>query len=435
MNGTTPASNSSGLDEINGADTAWVMISSAMIMLMTPSLGFFYAGLVRQKNILTMLIQCYAIFASVSIVWALFGFSLVFGESQSSFIGNSKYFGMENLWTAHFVEAPTIPGVVFFFFELTACAITPALIIGASAERLSTLSSLLFSSIWVIVVYCPIAHWVWKIGGWLEDLGAKDFGGGMPVHMTAGYAAIALSLIIGKRKETSGEMVPHNVSYVVLGAMLLWFGWFGYNGGSSFAANAQAGLAIVNTNMSGSAAGLSWGIMEYIYKKKITVSGIATATICGLIAITPGSGFCPCWSSLIIGFLGGIFSFFFIKVREHYHLFDDALDVVGCHGVCGTWGVFATGLFANMPNAQGLFYGETELFTSHLCGIVVVASYSFTLTYILSFVLNFFGILRTTEEGEEKGIDIVEHNERSYIIVQEDLQVIPTDKKAQTSNR
>jgi Amt family ammonium transporter len=435
MNGAIPASNSGGVSAINGADTVWVMVSSAMIMLMTPSLGFFYAGLVRQKNILAMLIQCYAIFASVSIIWGLLGFSLVFGETRGHFIGSSKYFGLDNLWDSQFEEAPTVPGLAFFFFELAACAITPALIIGASAERLSTLASLLFSCIWVIVVYCPIAHWVWKIGGWLEELGARDFGGGLPVHMSAGYAAIALSLVIGKRKETSGEMIPHNVSYVVLGAMLLWFGWFGYNGGSSFAANAQAALAIANTNMSSCAAGLSWGILEYIFKKKVTVSGIATATVCGLIAITPGSGFCPVWSSLIIGFLGGIFSFFFIKFREHYHLFDDALDVAGCHGVCGTWGVFATGLFADMPNAKGLFYGETKLFTSHLCGIVVVASYSFIFTYIICFILNLLGFLRTTEEGEEKGIDIVEHNERSYIIVQDEVPVSPTEgKKPQTIN-
>ena len=411
-------SSSSGISE---ADTAWVMISGCLVMLMTPALGFFYGGLVRQKNILTLIIQCFAILAAISIVWALLGYSLAFGETCGHFIGDATYFGLRNVGEAPYHDAPTIPSIVFFFFQLCACAITPALIVGAPAERFSLMPSVFLSCIWVLVVYCPICHWVFHAKGWLRELGARDFAGGMVVHMSAGFSALAMALLVGKRKPTSGAAVPHNISYSILGAALLWFGWFGYNGGAAFGANWQAGLAIVNTNLSASTAAFSWAAVDYLYTKKISALGMATGAVCGLIAMTCGCGFCPAWSSLIIGTLGGIFSNLFVKLREHHHLFDDTLDVFGCHGICGTWGVFATGLFASASDSpgktDGAFFGRGVLLGYQVAGIVVVAAYSFGLTILIGLLMKVMGILRTSDEAEEKGLDLVIHNENAYIVI------------------
>lgn len=412
----------SGTTEINAGDTAWVMAAACLVMLMTPALGFFYGGLVRQKNILNMLIQCYAIFAAVGIIWALLGFSLAFGkESSGHFIGDSHYFALRNLDKEPHHDAPTIPAYLFFFFQLCACAITPALIVGGPAERFALLPSILLSCVWVIVVYCPVAHWVFHPEGWLKEWGAKDFAGGMVVHMTAGFSALALAFIFEKRK-SSANMVPHNATYSILGAALLWFGWFGYNGGGAFAANTQAALAIVSTNLAASTGAFGWAIIDYAFHKKISAVGIATGSVCGLIAMTCGCGFCPAWSSLIIGLLGGIFSNLFVKLREAYHLFDDALDVFGCHGICGTWGVFATGLWASADTpglTNGAFYNRGELLGYHIVGILVVAAYSFVLTFIIGYAMKFAGILQVNAETEEKGLDIACYGETAYIVYAE----------------
>ena len=405
---------------IDAGDTAWVLAAACLVMLMTPALGFFYGGLVRHKNILTLLIQCYAIFAAVSIIWALLGYSLTFGESSGHFIGDSHYFALRNIGMEPYIEAPTIPGMVFFFFQLCACAITPALIVGAPAERFGLIPAVLFSCVWVIMVYCPIGHWVFHEHGWLKELGAKDFAGGMVVHMSAGYSALAMAFLSGKRKESNGVPAPHNISYSILGAALLWFGWFGYNGGGAFAANLQAGLAIVSTNLAASTGGLGWAMIDYAYTRKVSPLGIATGSVCGLIAMTCGCGFCPAWSSLLIGLIGGVLSSLFCKLREHYHLFDDSLDVFGCHGVCGTWGVFATGLWASADtpgNTNGAFYGRGILLGYQLAGIVTVALYSFALTLVIGTAMKYAGILRVSEEEEEKGLDMVLYGEQAYVFV------------------
>ncbi len=412
----------SSTSAIDAGDTAWVMAAACLVMLMTPALGFFYGGLVRQKNILTLLIQCYAIFAAVGIVWALLGFSLTFGGTSGHFIGDSHYFGLRNLDKEPYPDAPTIPCLVFFFFQLCACAITPALIVGSPAERFGLIPSVVFSCVWVIMVYCPVGHWVFHEEGWLKKWGAKDFAGGMVVHMTAGYSALAMAFLSGKRKQSSGPMMPHNISYSVLGAALLWFGWFGYNGGGAFAANAQAGLAIVSTNLSASTGALGWAIIDYKFNKKVSALGIATGSVCGLIAMTCGCGFCESWSSLIIGLLGGMFSNLFVKLRESYHLFDDALDVFGCHGICGTWGVFATGLWASASTpgmTNGAFYNRGELLGYQIVGILVVAGYSFVMTLILGFAMKYAGILRVSEEAEEKGLDLSTYGEPAYVVYAE----------------
>jgi ammonium transporter, Amt family len=414
---------------IDAGDTAWVLITGALVMLMTPALGFFYGGLVRQKNILTLLIQCYAIFAAVSIIWALLGYSLAFGETSGHFIGDSHFFALRHVDATPYIDAPTVPGIAFFFFQLAACAITPALVVGAPAERFHTLPACLFSCIWVLLVYCPIAHWVFHEEGWLKRLGTKDFAGGMVVHMSAGYSALAVAFVVGPKRDSPDKQASKaNISYSVLGGALLWFGWFGYNGGAAFAANWQAALAIVSTNLSASAAGLSWGIVDYIYTKKVSALGIVTGSVVGLIAMTPGCGFCPAWSSLIIGFLAGIFSNLVIRLRETYHWFDDTLDVFGCHGICGTWGVFATGLFASADTpgkVNGAFFGRGEMLGYQLAGIVTVALWSFILTLIIILPMKFAGILRVDSKGEDEGLDLYAHGETAYVVVPQ-LAITPT---------
>eukprot|EP01022_Parablepharisma_sp_SALTPOND_P016512 TRINITY_DN243_c0_g1_i1.p1 TRINITY_DN243_c0_g1~~TRINITY_DN243_c0_g1_i1.p1 ORF type:complete len:448 (+),score=34.91 TRINITY_DN243_c0_g1_i1:4989-6332(+) len=417
----------SGSEEyiLNAGDTAWILVAAAMVMLMTPALGFFYGGLVRRKNILHLIMQCYIIFAAISIIWALLGYSLMFGESKGHFIGDSHYFALRNVNEQPYPEAPTVPGVVFFFFQLCACAITPALIVGGLAERFGLISSVIFSCVWVIIVYCPVGHWVFHEEGWLKELGAKDFAGGMVVHMTAGFSTLAISIVANKRrepKEHTDAFGAHNVSYTILGAALLWFGWFGYNGGAAFSAGWQTGVSIINTNLAAATGGLGWGIIDYIYKKQVTASGFAIGTVCGLIAMTAGCGFCPMWSSLLIGLLGGIFSHLVVNLREHYHLFDDTLDVFGCHGICGTWGVFAAGLWASADTpgrVDGAFYGNGKLLGYQLAGIAAVAAYSFVLTFVLAFAMKFAGILTVSEADEKEGLDRKTYGEEVYVIQNE----------------
>ncbi len=407
------------LAAISGADTAWVLISATLVMIMTPALGFFYAGLVRQKNVLSLLIQCFGIFAAISIVWAVIAFSLTFGPSDSPFIGNLHFFWLRNVGLTPLEDAPTIPGVVFCFFELCACAIAPALVIGASAERLNFISSIIFSCLWVLLIYSPIAHWVWGHGGWIKSMGGFDFGGGMPVHMAAGYSALALAIVLGKRNGDHERMKASNITYVVLGAAVLWFGWFGYNGGSELDSKPQAGLAILNTNISCATGVLGWGIIDYLYNKKVSAMGLAVGSVAGLIAMTAGCGFCPPSASLIIGFVGGVASNLVARIRETiWDKVDDALDVFACHGVCGTWGVFATGLWAdaNYGKANGLFAGSPSLVGKQLAGIIVVALYSFGMTYAISTGMKSFGMLRATEKEEIDGLDMSDHNEQAYIV-------------------
>ena len=427
MSVNNPVGSSVSVLNISAGDTAWVLCSAALVMLMTPALGFFYGGLVRHKNILSLIIQCYAIFAAISILWALVGFSLGFGHTSSHFLGDSTYFALRNVGWEPYIDAPTVPGIAFFFFQLCACAITPALVVGAPAERFTLVSSVIFSCVWVILVYCPVCHWVFHEEGWLRELGAKDFAGGMVVHMTAGYSALIMAIITGKRNVPPGTqggkftLGPHNASYSVLGAALLWFGWFGYNGGGAFSANWQAALAIASTNLSASAGGLSWTILEYFNEGRMSATGIATGTVCGLIAMTPGCGFCPAWSSLIIGLLGGAFSYGVKRLSEHLHLVDDTLDVFACHGICGTWGVFATGLFASKADTpggvDGAFFGRGVMLGYQIAGILSVAIYSMVLTAIIGYAMKFAKILRASSEDEEKGLDLSVHQEPAYVTV------------------
>jgi len=408
--------------KIDAGDTAWVLCAAALVLIMTPALGFFYGGLVRRKNILGLIMQSFGIFAAISIIWSLLGYSLVFGESKGHFIGDSKYFAVRNVAEEPYPEAPTVPQIAFFFFQLCACAITPALITGGPAERFGFIPSIVFASIWVIIVYCPIGHWVFHENGWLRELGAKDFAGGMVVHMAAGFSTLAFVCVAGKRRETKDPLDQpgaHNVTYCVLGAAFLWFGWLGYNGGAAFKANWQASMSILSTNISASTGLLGFAIIDYIEKGKATASGMATGAVCGLISMTCGCGFCPPWSAFLIGLIGGMLSHGAIYIREHYHLFDDSLDVFACHGISGTWGVFATGLWASAETpglTDGAFYGRGVLLGYQIAGILAVAGWAFVITFIMALAMKYLGYVRVSEEDEMKGLDLQVYGEDAYVI-------------------
>ena len=408
-------------DEINSGDVAWVASASALVMLMTPALGFFYAGLVRKKNLVSTLVQCLAIFAVVSLIWALWGYSLAFGPSIKGVIGDLSYFGLNGVGALPDAGyAATIPALLFFFFQLKFAAITPALIIGAFAERINFKSLLIFIVLWATFVYAPIAHWVWNPGGWLRGLGAIDFAGGTVVHIAAGLSALAAALVIGKRKDAfnGGEFKPNNVPFVILGAALLWFGWFGFNAGSALAANSVAVSALVVTNLAAASAAISWMFVDWIVKGKPSAVGLSIGAVCGLVAITPASGYVGVGSSIIIGLVAGVISNLVANWRASRTKLDDSLDVFACHGVSGIWGALATGVFAttaiNSAGADGLLFGNPGQLFSQLIAVVFVAVYAFIASYILLKLIGFFTNIRVSPEEEEKGLDHSQHGEEAY---------------------
>jgi len=402
-------------------DIAWVSIATGLVMLMTPALGFFYAGLVRKKNLVSTLAQCMAIFAVVSLTWTLWGYSLSFGTSVNGVIGDLSLFdlnGIEPTTVGRY--APEIPELLYFAFELMFAAITPALIIGAFAERIKFSSLLVFTVLWSTLIYSPIAHWVWNTDGWLHSLGAIDFAGGVVVHVAAGLSALAAALVVGRRKdfEKRREFKPSNIPYVLLGAALLWFGWFGFNGGSAFAANEWAVSAIVATTLSAAAAMVSWMTVDWITKGKPSAVGIAVGSVCGMVAITPGSGYVNVPAAIIIGLVAGVISNLISNWRIARTKLDDTLDVFACHGVGGIWGSIATGLFAskhiNPTGNDGLFYGNPNLLVSQLIAVVVVAAFAFIGSYVLLRLIKIFSPLRVSEEEEENGLDSSQHGEEAY---------------------
>jgi Amt family ammonium transporter len=402
-------------------DIAWVSIATGLVMLMTPALGFFYAGLVRKKNLVSTLAQCMAIFAVVSLTWTLWGYSLSFGTSVNGVIGDLSLFdlnGIEPTTVGRY--APEIPELLYFAFELMFAAITPALIIGAFAERIKFSSLLVFTVLWSTLIYSPIAHWVWNTDGWLHSLGAIDFAGGVVVHVAAGLSALAAALVVGRRKDFDKrrEFKPSNIPYVLLGAALLWFGWFGFNGGSAFAANEWAVSAIVATTLSAAAAMVSWMTVDWITKGKPSAVGIAVGSVCGMVAITPGSGYVNVPAAIIIGLVAGVISNLISNWRIARTKLDDALDVFACHGVGGIWGSIATGLFAskhiNPTGNDGLFYGNPNLLVSQLIAVVVVAAFAFIGSYALLRLIKIFSPLRVSEEEEENGLDSSQHGEEAY---------------------
>jgi Amt family ammonium transporter len=411
---------------MTAGDVSWVSTATALVMLMTPALGFFYAGLVRRKNLVSTLVQCLIIFAVVSIVWALWGYSLVFGPSVHGIIGDLSLVGLNNIGI-HTVSpiAPDIPELLYFAFQLKFAAITPALIIGACAERIRFRSLLIFIVLWSTFIYSPIAHWVWNPNGWLRALGAIDFAGGIVVHVAAGLSALAAALVIGRRKdatcanngkEGNGSIKPVNIPYVILGASLLWFGWFGFNAGSALAANDLAVSALVVTNLAAAAAAVSWMLVDWKTKGKPSAIGISVGAVCGLVAITPASGYVNVTTALIIGLGAGVLSNLVANWRAGRTRIDDSLDVFACHGISGIWGSIATGLFATtlINNVNGLFYGNVGQLGAQAVAVLVVVPYAFFGSYALLKLINTFSPLRVSPEEEDKGLDLSQHGEEAY---------------------
>ena len=403
-------------DATNHADTAWILASSALVLLMTPGLAFFYGGMVRSKNVLGMLAQNYVTMGMVSILWITGVYSLAF-QGTNGFIGNLKNFGLNHIWMQPAGMTLSIPPMVFVAFQLMFAIITPALITGATADRLKFGSWVAFSSIWLIIVYAPVAHWVFSPVGWLAKSGAEDFAGGTVVHANAGAAALAVILVIGKRKGWPKErMRPHNVPYVLLGAGLLWFGWFGFNAGSALSANTLSAYAFVNTNTATGAALIGWILTEKFRDGHSTTLGAASGAVAGLVAITPACGFVSPMASIVIGLAAGAICCLATGLKNIFK-FDDALDVVGVHLVGGVLGALLIGLFGSqmINGANGLFYkGGWTLMGHQVLAVSAVVVYSFVVTYILAQIIDKTMGLRVSEEDEEAGLDLSQHAETAY---------------------
>ena len=414
--GTAVSAAATATDATNHADTAWILASSALVLLMTPGLAFFYGGMVRGKNVLGMLAQNFVTMGMVSILWITGVYSLAF-NGTGGLIGNLHQFGLNHIWEQPTGLSLTIPPMVFVAFQLMFAIITPALITGGTADRLKFGSWVAFSSLWLILVYAPVAHWVFSPAGRLAKKGAEDFAGGTVVHANAGAAALAVILVIGKRKGWPKErMRPHNVPYVLLGAGLLWFGWFGFNAGSALSANTLSAYAFVNTNTATGAALIGWILTEKIRDGHSTTLGAASGAVAGLVAITPACGFVSPMGSIVIGILAGIICCLATGLKTFFK-FDDALDVVGVHLVGGILGALLIGLFgtAMVNGANGVFYkGGWTLMGHQALAVVAVVVYSFVVTYILALILEKTVGLRVSEEDEAAGLDLSQHAETAY---------------------
>jgi ammonium transporter, Amt family len=403
---------------INAGDTAWVLISTALVLMMTPALAFFYGGMVRKKNVLSTLNLSFIIMAIVSVQWVVIGYTLAFGANLHGLIGQLNFVGMIGVGASPNADyAATIPHLAFAAYQMMFAVITPALITGAFVERVRFKAFLLFTLLWATLVYDPVAHWVWGVGGILRQLGALDFAGGTVVHVTAGFSALAFATVIGSRHGFGkAPMEPHNIPYSVLGAGLLWMGWFGFNGGSALGANGLAVNAVVTTNTAAAAAGLVWMFLSWLDNKP-SVLGIVTGAVVGLVAITPAAGFVTPLAALVIGGLAAPISYYAIKFRQQRNL-DESLDVWACHGMGGAWGALATGLFAskmvNEAGADGLFYGNPSQLLIQAVTIAVTIAFAIGMTIAISKLLDKFVGLRVSENEEEVGLDISEHGERAY---------------------
>jgi Amt family ammonium transporter len=408
---------------MNTGDTAWVLMSSALVLLMTPGLAFFYGGMVRKKNILSILMQCFIIMCLVSVFWVMFGYSLSFAPGKG-FWGGFGWAGLKGVGLEPYPDyAATIPHQAFMIFQAMFAIITPALIIGAFAERMKFSAFLSIILLWVTFVYAPVCHWVWGIGGWLRNLGALDFAGGTVVHINAGIAALVTALVIGKRKNLDKNIpAPHNMPFVALGTGLLWFGWFGFNAGSALAANGLAVNAFVVTNTAAAAAGLSWAIIEWLRNGKPTIFGVCSGAVAGLVAITPAAGFVSVVPAVIIGLLVSVFCFFAVTVIKPKFGYDDSLDAFGVHCVGGIWGALATGLFAskavNPAGADGLFFGNPHQLLVQFYAVAVTLVYSGVVSLVIYKVVDAVVGVRVNEKEEAMGLDLTQHNEKAYTVLE-----------------
>jgi Amt family ammonium transporter len=403
----------------DSGDTAFVLISAGLVLLMTiPGLFLFYGGMVRSKNVLGIFMQSFILAALISIQWVLWGYSIAFSPGNS-FIGGLQWLGLDGVSLVPYSDySSTIPHQAFMVFQMMFAVITPALMTGAFADRMKFRTFLIFSLLWATLIYDPLAHWVWGVGGWIRNLGAIDFAGGTVVHISSGISALVAVLLIGKRNGHGNEpMPPHNVPFTVIGAGLLWVGWFGFNAGSALAANGLATSAFVVTNTAAAAATLTWMLAEWVVRGKPTMLGAASGAVAGLVAITPGSGYVSPMSAIIIGGAAGVicYSACLMKLKMGY---DDALDVVGVHGAGGIFGALATGLFAskaiNPAGADGLFYGNPGLFVNQLLAVGATVAFAAIGTAAILVVLKAAMGLRISDDDEQLGMDLSQHNESAY---------------------
>jgi len=408
---------------IDAADTAWVLVSAALVFFMMPGLAFFYGGLVRRKNVLSILMQCFIIICLVSVQWMLFGYSLAFGPDVKGWIGSLAWAGLRGVGMEPYAAySATIPHEVFMIFQAMFAVITPALILGAFAERMKFSAFCFFMLLWSTLVYDPVAHWVWGVGGFLRNVGTLDFAGGIVVHVNAGIAALAAALYLGKRQGFPKHISPpHNLPFAVLGAGMLWFGWFGFNAGSALGANRLAGSAFVATHAAGAAAGLVWAILDWFINDRPTMLGMITGAVAGLAAVTPASGFVTVWGAMAIGGTVSCICYAAVTFVKARFVYDDSLDVFGVHGIGGMWGSIATGLWAttaiNPAGANGLFYGNPAQALIQLKAAALVTVFSFLGTFGLLWLVDQMVGLRVSEQEEQIGLDLSQHREVGYTLL------------------
>ena len=409
--------------KVDTGDTAWLLTSAALVLLMTPALAFFYGGLVRRKNVLSILMQCFILMCLITVQWVLFGYSLAFGPDIKGIIGSLGWFGLKGVGLDPYpAYAATVPHQAFMIFQAMFAIITPGLICGAFAERMKFSTFCIFTLLWATLVYDPVCHWVWGVGGFLRADGALDFAGGTVVHINAGVAALACALVLGKRKGYPDKISPpHNLPFAVLGAGLLWFGWFGFNGGSALGSGALATNAFVVTHVAAATAGLTWALLDWIFNSRSTVLGIITGAVGGLVAITPASGFVNVVGALWIGIGVSVFCYMAVAILKVKFGYDDSLDAFGVHGIGGMWGALATGLWAtkmvNPAGANGLFYGNPAQFLIQFKAVIVTTVYSFVMTFVILKVLNAIIGVRASEQDERIGLDLTQHREAGYTVL------------------
>jgi Amt family ammonium transporter len=404
---------------IDTGNTTWVIISSILVMIMTPGLAFFYSGMVSNKNVVSTIMHSYLKLCSISIIWVLWGYSLSFGDSLNGIIGNLKYIGFQDVINT-VASGTDIPHSVFALFQGMFAVITVAIITGSFAERVRLAPMLIFSAIWITFVYAPVAHWVWG-GGWIHTMmNPLDFAGGAVVHINSAIAGLVAAIYLGKRVECTYTIKAHNIPLTILGACLLWFGWFGFNAGSALSSGQLAGLALLNTNLAAAAGALGWFVIEAYRHKQTSAIGIISGSIAGLVAITPAAGYITPIAAIVTGFLSGLICYWAVTILKPKLGYDDSLDAFGIHGIGGLWGAIATGLFAtiqvNESGANGLFYGETKLFFAQIFSSLIVILYSAIMTFVILKILRSCMNIRVSIDEEKEGLDKSLHGERGYSI-------------------
>jgi Amt family ammonium transporter len=402
--------------KIDTGDTAWILASSALVMLMTPGLAFFYGGMVRTKNVVSTLYQNFAALGVIGLLWAIAGYSIAFGPTMGGFLGGFDFSFLNGVGQdANANYSATIPHIAFAMFQCMFAIITPVLMTGTFAERVNFKGFLAFIAAWSLCVYAPIAHWVWGVGGWIRNLGGLDFAGGMVVHMSAGWSALALAILFGKRKDFGSEMKPYDTGMILLGTALLWFGWFGFNAGSALGANGLAAHAFATTFLASAAAFVAWSLYDWFANGKPNAMGAGIGAVAGLVVITPGAGFVSITSAIFMGLCAGIVCNFAARAIKNKFKLDDSLDVFACHGVGGTLGTILTAVFAskavNSAGADGLAFGDAAVFKANLIGGLSVAVYSIVATFVLYKVVNAVVGLRSDQRTEDQGLDSTQHGE------------------------